>query len=95
MRILKIAGRLPIQIGVTARSVKLIASSVLFVALIPTLLTLADATPMGWHDGFALAIRLASMLIATVLLGGVVAYAGALYWVRVVAPAPRRRSIAQ
>jgi hypothetical protein len=79
----------PITRGVTAKSLKYLASLVLYVALVPSVLTLADATPMGYHDGLALMVRVLSVLVATALLCGVVAYAGALYWVRVVAPAPR------
>ena len=73
----------------TAKSLKLIALSVLYVALVPSVLTLADVTPMGYHDGGALLLRVLVTLVATALLVGVVAYACALYWVRVVAPAPR------
>jgi len=76
---------------VTAKSLKFLASLVLYVALVPSVLTLADVTPMGYHDGLDLIVRVVSVLIATALLCGVITYAAALYWVRVVAPAPRIR----
>ena len=88
-RTLKIGGALPIWLGVTAKTAKYIALLVLYIALVPCVLTLADVTPMGYHDGAALIVRLFSAFVATALLGGVVAYAASLYWVRVVAPAPR------
>jgi hypothetical protein len=73
---------------VTANAFKTLAATVLAIAAVPSMLTMFDLSPMGYHAGFALTGRVVLLLLATLLWASVVAYAGALYWVNVVRPAP-------
>jgi hypothetical protein len=75
---------------VTANARKfIIAVTALFVTG-PSLGTLLGFGPMGYHDGAALVVRLVAMFLATSLLALVVGLAMYLYYVNVIAPAPRR-----
>ena len=64
------------------------AVTALFVAG-PSLGTLLGFGPMGYHAGTELVLRMGAMLLATSMLALVVGLAGYLYYVNVIAPAPR------
>ena len=73
----------------TANARKLIiAVTALFVAG-PSVGTLLGFGPMGYHAGSELVVRLVAMFLATSLLALVVGLAAYLYYVNVIAPAPR------
>lgn len=54
----------------------------------PALATLLDFSPMGYHAGTALVVRVVAVFLATSLLAVVFGIAGYLYWSNVIAPAP-------
>jgi hypothetical protein len=75
---------------VTAASLKnLIIAVAAFVVAAPALAIVFDLGPMGYHTGTALLVRVVAVFLATVSLATVFAVAGYLYWLHVVAPAPR------
>lgn len=59
----------------------------------PSLATLFDVGPMGYHVGMALYLRVIGVFLAMTSLATVFAIAGYLYWVRVIVPS--NRSVAQ
>lgn len=52
----------------------------------PSLATLLDVGPMGYHVGSALYLRVVGVFLAMTSLATVFAIAGYLYWVRVIVP---------
>lgn len=56
------------------------------VLAMPSLATLFDVGPMGYHVGSELFVRVISLFLAMTSLAGVFAVAGYLYWVRVIHP---------
>lgn len=66
----------------------LITATALFVAA-PSVGTLFGFGPMGYHAGAELVVRLVAMFLGTSMLALVVGLAGYLYYVNVIAPAPR------
>ncbi len=55
----------------------------------PALAIVFDLGPMGYHNGAALLVRVIAVFLATFSLVTVLAMAGYLYWLHVVAPSPR------
>lgn len=73
----------------TAKARKFVVFVASLVVLAPTLATLLDVGPMGYHDGTALAVRLVGVLIATASLAACIGIGAYIYWLRVIQPAPR------
>jgi hypothetical protein len=74
---------------VTANARKFVVFVASLVVLAPTLATLFDVGPMGYHDGTALAVRLVGVLMATASLAACIGIGAYIYWAQVMQPAPR------
>lgn len=73
----------------TANARKFVVFVASLVVLAPTLATLFDVGPMGYHDGTALAVRLVGVLMATASLAACIGIGAYIYWAHVMQPAPR------
>ncbi len=58
----------------------------------PSVATMFDIGPMGYHNGTALLVRVIAVFLASTSLATVFGVAGYLYWLHVVAPSPRAMS---
>jgi hypothetical protein len=74
---------------VTASLKNLIIAAVALLVASPALAIVFDLGPMGYHNGAALLVRVVAVFLATFSLAAVLAMAGYLYWLHVVAPSPR------
>lgn len=77
---------------VTARMRHFILFAGTMVLAMPSLATLFDVGPMGYHVGAALYLRVVSLFLATTAFAGVFGVAGYLYWVRVIHPSQIARA---
>ncbi len=73
----------------TANARKLIVAVTALLVAGPSLGTLFGFGPMGYHAGSELMVRLVAMFLGTSMLALVVGLAMYLYYVNVIAPAPR------
>jgi hypothetical protein len=77
---------------VTASLKNLIIAGAALLVASPALAIVFDLGPMGYHNGTALLVRVVAVFLATCSLAAVIGVAGFLYWLHVVAPAPRAAS---
>ena len=73
----------------TARFRHFILFVTTFALALPSLATLFDVGPMGYHVGTALFVRVIGVFLAMTSLASVFAIAGYLYYMRVMVPAQR------
>ena len=70
----------------TARLRHFILSATTLLLALPSLATLFDVGPMGYHVGTALFVRVIGVFLAMTSLASVFAIGGYLYWAQVIHP---------
>jgi len=72
---------------VTARTRNFVLFVLALFVCAPSLATLVDVGPMGYHAGGALLVRLVATFLATTSLAAAVGIGMYLYWLHVISPA--------
>lgn len=78
---------------VTATFRNFVVSVLALIVMSPSLMTIFDVGPMGYHDGLDLLVRVGATLVASMSLAAVCGIAAYLYWVHVIEPGQRTAQV--